>query len=84
VKFRRMCGGGIYRRKYLLSFRKTITATGVIWDWPGVAFILRDKDNEWPRQGPTVLDWLLGPRCPRCRSTRVFPKDAQRHAMDCS
>lgn len=31
-----------------------------------------------------LLDWLLGPKCDRCHSTRVFPKDAKRHEMDCS
>lgn len=29
------------------------------------------------------LDWLLGPKCDRCRQ-RVFPADETRHAMDCS
>jgi hypothetical protein len=30
-----------------------------------------------------LLDWLLGPKCPRCRG-RVFPNDTHRHDMDCS
>jgi len=31
-----------------------------------------------------LLDWLLGPKCPRCCQTRVFPADEAKHAMDCS
>ena len=30
-----------------------------------------------------LLNALLGPKCTRC-TARVFPKDAQRHAKDCS
>jgi hypothetical protein len=29
------------------------------------------------------LDWLLGPKCDRCRG-RVFPNDTHHHALDCS
>lgn len=28
------------------------------------------------------LNWLLGPRCPRC-TERVFPRDTDLHAKDC-
>lgn len=30
-----------------------------------------------------ILNWLLGPKCPRCRA-RVLPTDTSRHALDCS